>query len=262
MVPTARAREIEPVLRSMWMDYQRLLSGAGRLFNPSDLSRTFRVGAVDYGVCNYLAPALPAILEAAPMVSIDFRPLDVNIGSQLKSGALDLAVYPMAESDPDIRSQPLCRDITCYVVHRSHPLAEKAQKGPLCESDLLSYRFIKTSLIPSDKVQNGSYIAHQNDIPYRSTETAVWVPYFTQAFECLPNTKLVALMGLQLAARKVRENPDFVILGKVSQATVFTPYFLWHVRVDKDPAVQWLRGMFLSEKSHLVNLDDYPTLEP
>ena len=195
-------------------------------------------------------------------MSIDFRPLNVNIGLQLKSGELDLAVYSMVDNDPDIRSQPLCRDAICYVVHRSHPLVEKAQKGSLRESDLLSYRFIKTSLIPSDMVQNGTYMTHQNDIPYRSTETAVWVPYFTQAFECLNNTKLVALTGLQLAARKVRENPNFVILGKASRATVFTPYFLWHVRVDKDPAVQWLRGMFLGEKSRLVDIDDFPNLEP
>ena len=50
MLPTARAREIEPTLRSMLLDYQQLLSGAGRSFNPAELTRTFRVGAVDYGV--------------------------------------------------------------------------------------------------------------------------------------------------------------------------------------------------------------------
>lgn len=263
MLPTARAREIEPTLRSMLLDYQQLLSGAGRSFNPAELTRTFRVGAVDYGVYNYLVPALPAIVAAAPLASVDFRPLDVNIGMQLKSGALDLAVYPTHENDPDIRSQPICRDAVAYVVHASHPLVELARTRTLHESDILRYRFVKTSLIPSQNVQpEDPFMPNQSDIPYRSLETAVWVPYFTQAFECLHGTGLVAMTGLQLAARRIAEGGDYVILGKPSRISDYTPHFLWHVRVDKDPAVQWLRGMFLSEKGRFVDPDDYQSLEP
>ena len=263
MLPTARAREIEPVLRTMLLDYQQLLSGAGRSFNPAELTRTFRVGAVDYGVYNYLVPALPAIVAAAPLASVDFRPLDVNIGMQLKSGALDLAVYPTHENDPDIRSQPICRDAVAYVVHASHPLVELARTRTLHESDILRYRFVKTSLIPSQNVQpEDPFMPNQSDIPYRSLETAVWVPYFTQAFECLHGTGLVAMTGLQLAARRIAEGGDYVILGKPSRISDYTPHFLWHVRVDKDPAVQWLRGMFLSEKGRFVDPDNYQSLEP
>ena len=221
------------------------------------------MGAVDYGVYNYLVPALPAIVAAAPLASVDFRPLDVNIGMQLKSGALDLAVYPTHENDPDIRSQPICRDAVAYVVHASHPLVELARTRTLHESDILRYRFVKTSLIPSQNVQpEDPFMPNQSDIPYRSHATAVWVPYFTQAFECLHGTGLVAMTGLQLAARRIAEGGDYVILGKPSRISDYTPHFLWHVRVDKDPAVQWLRGMFLSEKGRFVDPDDYQSLEP
>ena len=224
MLPTARAREIEPTLRSMLLDYQQLLSGAGRSFNPAELTRTFRVGAVDYGVYNYLVPALPAIVAAA---------------------------------------QPICRDAVAYVVHASHPLVELARTRTLHESDILRYRFVKTSLIPSQNVQpEDPFMPNQSDIPYRSLETAVWVPYFTQAFECLHGTGLVAMTGLQLAARRIAEGGDYVILGKPSRISDYTPHFLWHVRVDKDPAVQWLRGMFLSEKGRFVDPDNYQSLEP
>lgn len=212
MLPTARAREIEPVLRTMLLDYQQLLSGVGRSFNPAELARTFRVGAVDYGVYNYLVPALPAIV---------------------------------------------------YVVHASHPLVELAHTRTLHEADILRYRFVKTSLIPSQNIApEDPFTPNQSDIPYRSLETAVWVPYFTQAFECLRGTSLVAMTGLQLAARRVAEGGDYVILGKPSRISDYTPHFLWHVRVDKDPAVQWLRGMFLSEKGRFVDPDDFVSLEP
>ena len=53
-----------------------------------------------------------------------------------------------------------------------------------------------------------------------------------------------------------------MILGKPSRVSDYKPHFLWHVRVDKDPAVQWLRGMFLSEKGRFVDPDDYQSLEP
>ena len=66
----------------------------------------------------------------------------------------------------------------------------------------------------------------------------------------------------QLAARRIAEGGDYVILGKPSRISDYTPHFLWHVRVDKDPAVQWLRGMFLSEKGRYVDPDDYQSLEP
>ena len=66
----------------------------------------------------------------------------------------------------------------------------------------------------------------------------------------------------QLAARRIAEGGDYVILGKPSRISDYTPHFLWHVRVDKDPAVQWLRGMFLSEKGRFVDPDDYQSLEP
>ena len=81
-------------------------------------------------------------------------------------------------------------------------------------------------------------------------------------FECLHGTGLVAMTGLQLAARRIAEGGDYVILGKPSRISDYTPHFLWHVRVDKDPAVQWLRGMFLSEKGRFVDPDDYQSLEP
>lgn len=262
MVPTARAREIEPILRCMWTDYQRLLTGGGQIFDPRDLSRTFRIGAVDYGVCNYLTPALGAIMAAAPSISIDFRPLGQHLTAQLKSGELDLAIYPMEHEDSDIRAQPICRDTMVFVVHRDHPLVALSEDRPLTERDIMCYRFVKTSFLPINAVSDDIYTVRQSSIPFRSSETAVWVPYFTQAFECLVGTKLVATMGAQLAARKVKEDDRFVILGKPANATVFVPNFLWHTRVDKDPAIQWLRGMFLSERINLVSPEDFPTIEP
>ena len=144
-----------------------------------------------------------------------------------------------------------------------HPLVELARTRTLHESDILRYRFVKTSLIPSQNIQpEDPFMPNQSDIPYRSLETAVWVPYFTQAFECLHGTGLVAMTGLQLAARRIAEGGDYVILGKPSRISDYTPHFLWHVRVDKDPAVQWLRGMFLSEKGRFVDPDDFVSLEP
>ena len=102
MVPTARMRELLPDINDVLRRLEKL--SAPTVFDPADLSRTFRIAAADNGVLAFLFPAFKRILKQAPQVKLDVIGLNGDLFEDLRNGRLDLAMFPFDPIPPECRS--------------------------------------------------------------------------------------------------------------------------------------------------------------
>lgn len=102
MVPTARMRELLPDINDVLQRLEKL--SAPTVFDPADLSRTFRIAAADNGVLAFLFPAFKRILKQAPQVKLDVIGLNGDLFEDLRNGRLDLAMFPFDPIPPECRS--------------------------------------------------------------------------------------------------------------------------------------------------------------
>lgn len=262
MTPTPRATQLQPLMQSIVDEFQRMLETQSDVFDPASVSRTVRIGAVDNGVANYIAPAVPAIMRKAPGLSLDIRSPGAHIFDDLRAGTLDLIIYPISGKERGIMTQRITNDTLVYVVDASHPLAEAAQRREVHAADVARYRMVKTSLLPLATNNENGMTALQSSIPVRARENAVWTPYFTSALDFIAGSDLVAVAPYQWTMRAIRSGraKNVVILGRPSVSPVFDVYFVWHERLEHDALLPWLRGMMLSELPEFADPRTLPVI--
>ena len=261
MRPTQRAKELEAPMRRLLRGYEEMLRSASDVFSPARESRMFRIGAVDQGVFCYLSHGLTNILRDAPNCGVNFLPLNADFTEELKSGELDLALYPYSERLEDFCTHVLCRDIFVFAVLADHPLAHRLAAGEsVTMRDIGAYRKLGVSVTPRHHLRVDHFSVPQSHIQLRAADTAVWTPYFSLFPTLLGCTDLVAVMPLQLAHRFNQIGCELVVLGRPSDAKTFELVLVWHERTQGDPALQWLRSHFLAAIPPLPNPEDVPVL--
>lgn len=262
MRPTARARELEFDMRFLLRSYEKMLRSTSNIFSPARESRMFRVGAVDQGVFCYLSYGLSRILQDAPNCGVNFLPLHPDFTDDLKSGALDLALFPYSRRLENFRTQVICRDTFVYAVLVDHPLARRRLEGKaaLRLEEVNRYRKLGVSVAPANDIRLQPFSEMQSQIELRAAQTAVWTPYFLLLPMLLSRTDLIAVMPLQLANNFIRLGRKLVILGRSADAPIFEPVLVWHEKSEKEPALQWLRSHFLAAIPPLPGPEDVPML--
>lgn len=247
MMPTPRAQELCEPIRAMLTSYGELF--ARSTFHPTTLERTVRIGGVDNAVYSFIRPALPTLFTAAPKMALDLRPLSNDFLAALKTGALDLAVYPVAGVPDEFEAVPLCTEALVWAVRRGHPLAETAAVRPLTEDDLNAYRRVCVSLLGGartriEESESGPF-ARTGDIPAKAAHTAVWTTYFAAAAVLASDSDFVTALPLRLA-RDAALSGSLAILGKVEGADPYEPALIWHRSRTDDPMLTWLRAVLVS----------------
>lgn len=92
LVPTARAVELAPAVRSSLRDLDEALS-AHRHFDPSTTRQVFRICLSDVGEASFLPHVLRAMREQAPQASVVSVPTDIaEVGGWLRRGEVEAAV--------------------------------------------------------------------------------------------------------------------------------------------------------------------------
>lgn len=245
--PDAKAVALYPEVRALLAGIDRLTGETG--FRPSEVSRTFRIALVDRGVEAFLSPVAAEIFEEAPGVSLALRTVELDFWEDLRSGELDLVLYPgRADEMPSgYHAQALPTEEFVVVVRPEHPLLQRArdEKRTIALTELRAWRRIQ--------VQTGSNaFVEREGAPRKSAvesagsrTVAVWTPYFLAAAELARRTDCYLIAAEANARVWVREG-KLAVLPTEPLARTFTPLLIWHDRLNGDPALQWLRGKILA----------------
>ncbi|MCD8339154.1 MAG: LysR substrate-binding domain-containing protein [Burkholderiales bacterium] len=239
MMPTAKAYEIKGVMEKLAASFKELENH--KEFNPKDLSETFTIAAADNAAFLILRPVVLEMMKQAPNVSLDIRPLDYSTFDSLRKGGLDLAIYPNVEVPEGFHFLNLFKVKRACLVRKEHPLAIQYRKtGKISIEDIVKY----PRIMISDRHSSRDPVYSSDSALLKTQRTVIRIPYFLAAPQFLLQTDYTLLINAPVA--------EFFALGKEYEAIPFpgvsetlTTRIIWHDRVQKDPANQWLRSLFV-----------------
>lgn len=241
MIPTPRAQTLVDAMERIAQAYNDL--NHTKTFNPEKLERTFTIATTDNGVLCILIPVIQKIRRVAPAVKFRFRPIESDILDRLKTGNVDLALYPLIDLPPKYHSLDLFRLDRACLVRKGHPLAKKFHAGcELTEKDFNSYEKIAVGL--NDETQNRA-IYGANTTLAANQRTGIQVPYFMAAPFFLDSTDYTLFLP-EPTARFFAEILDLELLNLPSDQVKYSTRIVWHDRLNGDVESQWLRSIFVA----------------
>eukprot|EP01030_Chromulinospumella_sphaerica_P010586 gene10586-10397_t len=235
MQPTARAEALREPLRQALAALEHAVA-PGVAFDPAAASNIWRLAATDYGETTIVLPALAAIRSAAPASRIAIVELAPSrISRQAEQGDIDLAFHTETEAPAGMRHRLLFEERYVLAARHDHPrLKRRPSLSQFCALD---------HVIVSP---NGGGFYGVTDQALAAAgltrHVALSVPHFLFVMAALAQTDLVAM----LPERLVRGNPALRSVAPPVEVPGFRMAMLWHERVHRDAAHQWLREQIIS----------------
>lgn len=229
MQPTPRAQELRPAVRAAIEAAEAVLQEAPP-FDPARAERSFTLAMADQASFLLLPPLVERLAREAPGVRIDVRPGQLHV---LGDDA-DLAIGVFRDQPAAARQEVLFREeFTCVIRKGS-----AAARGGF---DLKRYLSLPHLLVAPRGLPGSPLDDALAAAGHQRRKVVATVPHFLVAPHVIATTDLCwtapggiarAFGHLPLALRE----PPFRVTG-------FTVMTRWHVRLDRDPGVRWLRSV-------------------
>ncbi|WP_294289233.1 LysR family transcriptional regulator [uncultured Sphingomonas sp.] len=192
MIPTAYAESLWPIARDL-LAKADLLIDTSSSFDPATSRRRFRVSASDFIQTVLVAPALRAMQDTAPGISLDVGPTGSNSITLFENGEIDCIISPEQYASPSHPVRPLFADNHVVVGWRDNP----AMCRPLDLDSFLTLGHVAVRIGSGRELT----FAERHMLPYSdqrrievSSSTFSGVPLM------LPRTQRIAVLQQRLAA--------------------------------------------------------------
>ncbi|MTV40737.1 LysR family transcriptional regulator [Duganella radicis] len=230
MRPTARAEALREPLRQALEALGRAVSPAAP-FDPAQAEHTWRVAATDYGESTILLPAMASLRAAAPGTRIAVLELaPPHIARQAEQGIIDLAFHTSDGAPPGMRHRPLFKESYVLAGRAGHPRLKR-------KPTLRQFCALEHVIVSPD---GGGFSGATDKTLAEAGLTrrvVLSVPHFLFVISALCRSDLVAM----LPERLVRDNPALRVVAPPVAIPGYQMTMLWHERLHRDPAHQWLR---------------------
>jgi DNA-binding transcriptional LysR family regulator len=230
MRPTARAEALREPLRQALQAVNGAVSPA-EPFKPAEATHTWRVAATDYAESTIVLPVLGGLRAAAPatrLAVVEMMP--ARIARQAEQGDIDLAFHTTEGSPPGLRRRTLFKERYVLVGRADHPrLRRRPTPKQFCQ--------LEHVMVSPD---GGGFLGVTDEALAKmgmARKVVLSVPHFLFVREVLAHSDLVAM----LPARLVRGSRHLKVVDAPVEVPGYEMSMLWHERVHRDPAHQWLR---------------------
>lgn len=246
-VPTPRMVALFPKIR----ETQSALVDIAKdtVFDPASIRRTIRIAGVDNAFLMFLLPCVERIHREAPGLRLAFLPLPEDYPKALEVGDVDLVIYapPRPEKTQGIRTARLVRMGHALVVREGHPLLEAVEAArmdgrPLPVKRLQDYKEVELTYGPASGRSVGETSA-ETDAP--DDAIGLVTPYFLAAAFAVMKTDFYVRLPAKTADLLAEYLPIVKLPEGFRRMPIWDGKLIWHERTDLDPALQWLRGIFI-----------------
>lgn len=228
MVLTPRAQAmIEPL--GQWLAEGKTLIAAPT-FDPSTLTRVFRLASTDFGVLSVLTPVLGSITRAAPNIQLVVEPLVVESNRQLAAGHLDIVITGLDPDPSTAHLRFLFRERNACIARSGHP---GLVNGTMSVEAFLEAPHVEVSVagVKAAMFKAGQEAGERRTI--LRTDNFMLAPYMVAESD--------AIMTLpSRAARRFVRKHDLVLFDPPIAVPDFDYWLAWHERSRRDPATLWL----------------------
>lgn len=249
LAPTQRARALADKVRSIIRELESL--SERETFSPSTARAQICVAVVDNAFEMLFPPVLSEFAKQAPLSSINFHQYDTAAIANLRSGALDFAVFPIQHLTDDLQSERLVQTPYVRVVRADHSLVPLAGTEQLAE-ELPRFRNIKL-LIDPDIEPIDPYVPG----PSRAANpknTAIVTRSWLGAAHMLLQTDFHTILPWLTVVNLARSMPLAVL--EIMPNELVSTSLVWHKRNANSPLHVWFRCLCLSSiRRHAENLE-------
>ena len=253
MFPTRKAESLVPQVRSILEQVNALKEE--KAFDPRHMNTHVRIAAYDAGVASFIASIAPKLEALAPHVQLDVVQIHQSLVEDLKKGRCDLAISPWINRFSELHTQVLFERRFVLLLAKSHPLVSLFYaRGGILMTDLHKYRQVTVTLEVQytwgNDVDLNAMRSHQS----ARSERAITTPYFLSVPLFVRNTHHYAFVTEQMGKMFIEQFPDLTLLpipegrSEERQPTML----VWSDLTHEDPAMQWVRSLFLTSKTDRV----------
>ncbi|WP_066736438.1 LysR family transcriptional regulator [Cupriavidus sp. D384] len=230
MRPTARAESLRAPLREALAALELAVSPE-HPFDPAVAANTWRIAATDYSESTVLLPALAGLRQSAPGTRVAVvEMVPANLVRQAERGDIDLAFHTTEGSPDSLHRLPLFTERYVLVGRTGHPRLKR-------KPTLAQFCALEHVIVSPD---GGGFFGVTDEAlaaAGMSRRVALSVPHFLYVAAVVAGTDLVAM----LPARLVVDNPALQVVDAPVEVPGYEMSMLWHERLHRDPAHQWLR---------------------
>ena len=232
MRPTARAEALREPLRQALEALEQAVAPASP-FEPAQATNTWRVAATDYGESTIVLPALNSLRASASGTRLAVLELvPTRIEKQAEQGEIDLAFHTTDGAPLGLRRRTLFTERYVLVGRARHPRLKR--KPTLAQFCALDHVIVSPN--------GGGFFGVTDDVlkaAGASRRVALSVTHFLFVMTAVASTDLVAM----LPERLVRGASALQVVEPPVEVPGYEMSMLWHERVHRDPAHQWLRDV-------------------
>lgn len=234
MEPTPRAVQLaEPVAAALQLLHGALRQDQG--FDPATSSRAFTIGMTDIGEIYFLPGLMEALTQAAPGVTVStVRNTAVQLKDEMESGHVDLALGLLPQLRTGFFQRRLFTQRYVCLMRQGHPL-DKRRIG------LREFSAAEHLAVVSAGTGHGVV---EDELARQGIERRVrlTVPHFVALGHILAGTDMIATVPERLAQRMAG---PFGLrwLAHPAPLPEIGIHLLWHARLHREPANQWLRQL-------------------
>lgn len=230
MRPTAKADALREPLREA-LDALRRAVSPPSAFDPAQATNTWRIAASDYAESAVLLPMLGGLRSAAPGTRLAvLQTAPVHIARHAERGNIDLALHTRDGAPENLHRRVLFAERYVLVGRAGHPgLKRKPRLAQFCK--------LEQMIVSPD---GGGFAAATDEALAAlgmTRKVVLSVPHFLFVGSVLATTDLVAM----LPERLVQGSSELQVVEAPVEVPGFEMTMLWHERLHRDPAHQWLR---------------------
>jgi DNA-binding transcriptional LysR family regulator len=241
MEPTARAREIAPLVSSAIEHIEAALNlGVG--FDPAKSTGIFTAGMAEYAEVALVGRLAEAFARQAADATLRLTPLTgAEAAEQLDSGGIDVAVAHLRRPLPGhLDSMLLLRDPFVLVARRGHPVAAQSLS-------LEAYAALDHVLVSPRGATTGAVDGALADFGLKR-RIALLVATYLALPAALAASELVATVPRR-TARQIADIAEIEIMLLPIDLSV--PISMaWHRRATSEPAQVWFRSLLIDAASN------------
>lgn len=244
MTPTARALELEPLVRDILSGVERAIQPTAE-FDPTDAKQVIRVMASDYAESTLFPAVLQTLRERAPGLTLDvMTPSDVSF-LDVERGKIDLVINRFDQMPQSFHQITLWTDTFTCLMNRDNPILE--------HFDLDSYLAAshiwvsKTGMgvgvgVDPDDVQRLGWVDHALDALGKKRNIRVFTRHYQAAMTLAEQNDLIVTLPTRATWLK-RGNPRVVVRDCPFEVPPLELKMAWSPLLQHNPAHRWIRQL-------------------
>jgi DNA-binding transcriptional LysR family regulator len=231
MVPTPRAEQLAEPIQAILTEIEQTLA-APQPFNPSTISRTFKIATNDYGAF-VLVPQLMRRLGAiAPGINIEIWEIAQDAEASLRQGGIDLVVADAWTLRPCKCTETLFSETFTCLVRQNHP---RIQTQLTLEHYIQEHHALVSSR--GRVAGNVDAVLSQQGL---QRYVGVTLPHVLAIPAVIASTDLIVTLATRIAKHLATDYALKTFLPPIA-LDGFDIAMAWSNRMTNDLAIQWLR---------------------